>query len=286
MKTRQEKNKKIRQKITREDRNKKIKKIVKVVSIILIVVTSIITYGMFIGAKIININEYKITNNQIPNSFHGVKVVHISDLLFNSLSSKDLNSLEKKINKLEPDILIFTGDIKRHDYELSKEDLDLLNNFFKKLNSSIKKYAVFGDNDNETFKTIMENSNFEVLTNQVSLLYNKDTTPIQIIGFDTNNLNLELATNNNYYSICIMHNPDYIDNILEKVNCNLALAGDNLGGEIKIPFSKGILNHNKYMMDYYKINNTEFYISNGLGNNYNIRLFNHPSINLYRLTKY
>ena len=30
-----------------------------------------------------------------------------------------------------------------------------------------------------------------------------------------------------------MHNPDYIDNILEKVNCNLALAGDNLGGEIK-----------------------------------------------------
>ena len=199
MKTRQEKNKKIRQKITREDRNKKIKKIVKIVSIILIVVTSIIIYGMFVGAKVFNINEYKITNNQVPNSFHGVKVIHISDLLFNSLNNKDLNNLEKKINKLEPDILIFTGDIKKNDYELSKEDINLLENFFKNLNSSIKKYAVFGDNDNESFKTIMENSNFQVLTNQVNLLYNKDTTPIQIIGFDTNNLNLELTTNNNYY---------------------------------------------------------------------------------------
>ena len=271
MKTRQEKNKKIRKEITREDRNKKIKKIVKFVSIILIITTSIITYGMFIGSKVTNINEYKITNNQIPNSFHGVKVVHISDLLFNSLNSKNLKNLKKNINKLEPDILIFTGDIKRYDYELSKADLDLLNNFFKNLNSTIKKYAVFGDNDNETFKTIMENSNFQVLTNQVNLLYNKDTTPIQIIGFDTNNLNLELTTNNNYYSICIMHNPDYIDNILEKVNCNLALAGDNLGGEIKIPFYKGILNNNKYTNDYYKLNQTDFYISNGLGNNHNIR---------------
>lgn len=286
MKTRQEKNKKIRKEITREDRNKKIKKIVKFVSIILIITTSIITYGMFIGSKVTNINEYKITNNQIPNSFHGVKVVHISDLLFNSLNSKNLKNLKKNINKLEPNILIFTGDIKRYDYELSKADLDLLNNFFKNLNSTIKKYAVFGDNDNETFKTIMENSNFQVLTNQVNLLYNKDTTPIQIIGFDTNNLNLELTTNNNYYSICIMHNPDYIDNILEKVNCNLALAGDTLGGEIKIPFYKGILNNNKYTNDYYKLNQTDFYISNGLGNNHNIRLFNHPSINLYRLTKY
>ena len=33
----------------------------------------------------------------------------------------------------------------------------------------------------------------------------------------------------------------------------------------------------------YNIDQTDFYISNGLGNNYNIRLFNHPSINLFRL---
>lgn len=81
-----------------------------------------------------------------------------------------------------------------------------------------------------------------------------------------------------------MHNPDKIDNI-DITNCNLILAGDNLGGEIKL-FNKTLLDDHKYNNSYYKIDNTEIYISNGLGNNHKIRLFNHPSINLYRLTSY
>ena len=40
----------------------------------------------------------------------------------------------------------------------------------------------------------------------------------------------------------------------------------------------------KYFSPYYKINDTELYISGGLGNkDYEFRLFNHPSINFYRL---
>lgn len=34
------------------------------------------------------------------------------------------------------------------------------------------------------------------------------------------------------------HNPDKIEEILNNTSCNVALAGDTLGGEIKIPFSK------------------------------------------------
>ena len=40
----------------------------------------------------------------------------------------------------------------------------------------------------------------------------------------------------------------------------------------------------KYYRPYYKVNNTDIYISNGIGlNNLNFRLFNHPSINFYRI---
>ena len=43
----------------------------------------------------------------------------------------------------------------------------------------------------------------------------------------------------------------------------------------------------KYTNSYYDINNTKFYISNGLGTeNISFRLFNKPSINLYRLSNY
>ena len=41
----------------------------------------------------------------------------------------------------------------------------------------------------------------------------------------------------------------------------------------------------KYYKEYYKVNNTDMYISNGLGTTImNLRLFNKPSISLYRLT--
>ena len=40
----------------------------------------------------------------------------------------------------------------------------------------------------------------------------------------------------------------------------------------------------KYFDDYYKVKNTDIYISGGIGTNeIPLRLFNRPSINLYRL---
>ncbi len=42
----------------------------------------------------------------------------------------------------------------------------------------------------------------------------------------------------------------------------------------------------KYNNAYYKIGNTDMYISGGIGtSNYSFRWFNKPSINLYRLYK-
>ena len=67
----------------------------------------------------------------------------------------------------------------------------------------------------------------------------------------------------------------------------LILSGHSINGSINIPIIKktllpeGALN---YYEEYYKINNTDIYISNGIGvNNLNFRLFNKPSFNLYRL---
>ena len=131
----------------------------------------------------------------------------------------------------------------------------------------------------------MENSDFLVLNNESDLVFFKEITPIKIIGFDTTNLNLENLKNEEYFSICMLHNPDKINN-LKDVKCDLALAGDTLGGEIKVTPNSCLLTDNKYCKSYYDINNTKLYISNGIGNNYKVRLFNRPSINLYRLRKY
>lgn len=283
MRTRQEKNKKIQEEITKEKHQKRMKKIVKVISIILIISLTILSYGMFIGSKYTFINEHKITDKKIPNSFHGLKIVQISDLLYPSLKINDLDKLTKKINELKPDILVFTGNIKRNNYELTKKDITTLNKFFNSLNSNIKKYAIYGNNDNDNLKLIFENTNFLILDNQEDIIYNGENESIKIIGFNAKKLDFSNITESNDYTICLLSNPDKIT----KVNntCQVVFSGETLGGEIKLPFTKGLDNHT-YYKNYYLINQTKLYINNGLGNNYNLRLFNHPSINFYRLTNY
>ncbi|MBR3660976.1 MAG: metallophosphoesterase [Bacilli bacterium] len=281
--TRAEKNKKIREKILYEENAKKIKKISKIAGIILGSLVLIILYGMYIGAKIVIVNEVKITNELIPSSFHGTKIIHISDILYNSLNNNDLIKIKNQINEINPDIVIFTGNIKNK-YNLYKNDLEILKNFFSEINAKLSKYAVIGNNDDDSFNVVMEN-NFKILNNSKELLYFKDLSPIEIIGFNTNDISYDNISESNNYKICIFSNPDKIEEILEHTNCNLAMASSTLGGEIKL-FGKPLFDNHKYNNDYYKIQETDFYISNGLGNLSNIRYFNHPSINFYRLTKY
>ena len=283
MRTRQEKNKKIQDEITKEKHQKRMKKIVKVISIILIISLTILSYGMFIGSRYTFVNEHKITDKKIPDSFHGLKIVQISDLLYPSLKSNDLDKLTKKINELKPDILVFTGNIKRNNYELTKKDITTLNKFFNSLNSNIKKYAIYGNNDNDNLKLIFENTNFLILDNQEDIIYNGENESIKIIGFKAKKIDFSNITESNDYTICLLSNPDKITKVSN--TCQVVFSGETLGGEIKLPFTKGLDNHT-YYKNYYLINQTKLYINNGLGNNYNLRLFNHPSINFYRLTNY
>lgn len=280
MKSRLEKNKKKINEIDKEKRQKKAKIIIKITSIILVSIFSLLCFSMFIGAKYLVVKEIKITNDKLPSSFHGLKIVQFSDLLYPSFNEKDLDNLKNKINELKPDIIVFTGNIKRKDYELTKNDISILSKFFNSLESSMNKYAVYGTND-KNFLDILENS-FVILDNKESIIYNKEIDNIKIIGFNSSNVDTSKISNESNYNICLINDPDNINKI--KDVCNLTLAGNTLGGEIKIPFYKGLLTNNKYYKDYYKEYN--MYISNGIGNNYKVRLFNQPSISLYRLNKY
>ena len=153
------------------------------------------------------------------------------------------------------------------------------------------KYAVIGDSDSDNYKEIMTDSDFIVLDNESTYIFYEDITPIKITGItDTSNVEKALSTTDNLdtiYNIVITHYPDNIDEI-SKYDVDLVIAGHSLLGQIRLPFVGGIIRKDgaqKYIDNYYEINNTKMYVSSGLGidNNYYYRLFNKPEINLYRL---
>lgn len=286
-----------------------IKKIFLFILTISILVIAIILYANYIGTKGLKVKEYKITNSKLPDNFHGLKIIHLSDLHYGyKVNSKDLKNITNKINELKPDLIVFTGDLFDKNIKLNEKELNEITNAFSNMKATIGKYAISGNEDfnNKKYETILTNSNFINLNDTFDYIYYLDQTPIFISGISSNlenkkNINsktqisqdeiikYETQNQNDLYSILIMHEPDFIDDISLE-NTDLILAGHSLGGKINIPIIRDFFLEEgalKYNNEYYRINNTDLYISTGIGTDeFTYRLFNKPSINFYRLTNH
>ena len=159
---------------------------------------------------------------------------------------------------------------------------------------NIGKYAVMGDHDQENFDHLIVSSGFTNLNDQYETIYFNATDYILIAGINTNNNEndkikevlsyIETSEVKPNYSILLLHKPDVIDQI-DYSKFNLILEGHSHNGQIRIPGIGAILKwkgSQKYYDSHYTLNNSELYISGGLGvSEINFRLFNHPSFNLY-----
>ncbi len=265
--------------------------IINLAIIISIIMASMYIYSRYIGTKKIVIKEYKIASNKIPKEFSGNKIVYFSDLLYgSSVFSEDLDYIKSKINILKPDIVIFGGDLILKGFNLNDADKQKLTKFLEAIDSKLGKYGVLGSYDNEETIKLLESGNFILLDNKNEYIYNGET-PICLtfIGsYNNGDYKLDEAlTCENHYNIVISHEADITDNILAKKSVDLILAGNTVGGEIRIPYYGGIFNFEgskKYNDDYYELGETKLFVSNGLGTKkvYK-RFFNRPSISLFRL---
>lgn len=255
----------------------------------------IFLYGRYIETNNILVNEYEIKNNNIPNSFNNFKIAHFSDVLYDSKDDLDkLKEVVTKINDKKVDIVIFSGDLIKKDYNTSQKEIDKITKELSKIKAKYGKYYVTGDNDkkNELYDSIMQNSEFASLNNFFDNIYSEQNENILLIGLD-NKIDTSILTNiindnNSNYKILVFHESDSFKEI-KSYDVNLVLSSNSLNGQINIPGIKKLFlnnNSNEYYEPYYKKNKKDFYISNGIGNDkIDFRLLNNPSINIYVLKK-
>lgn len=261
--------------------------------IILVIILSLLCMR-FIGTSGLIVREYKIANSKLPHSFYGLKIVHFTDLHYGmSVDDKKLKELVKKINLVKPDIVIFTGDLVDRNTDVTEEVVKSLVDNLSDIKSVYGKYYVKGNHDlvNASYDSIMSKVNFTCLDDATDVIYSKDNKSIFIGGVSVNKTisasTVEEINLNNYdYKIFALHYPDEVDSI-SKYNFDLILSGHSHNGQVRLPVLGAIVKPHdakKYYDEYYKINNTDLYISGGIGNStLNLRLFNTPSFNLYRL---
>lgn len=283
-------------------KNKKV--IYSLVFVLFIVI--VLLYSRFVATSSLVVNEIPVKGLTSSN-FHGIKIMHLSDIHFGRTinNEKRLNEIKDKINLSKPDIVVLTGDLIDRDTEMNKESEALLINFLKNIDSSLGKYAIKGNHDVgfNNWEDIISKGDFIDINDSFELVYKNNLSPILISGISTNigidksleekqskfleYLNtLDASSIKPEYRILLIHEPDYLDDIDLK-NYDLVFAGHSHNGQVRIPFFGPILlpeGAKNYYEPYYKIQKKDVYISSGIGTSIaNFRLFNRPSVNLYRL---
>lgn len=303
MVSREEKAIKLEKEMEKEEKKAKRKKIIiKLIGVFIIFLLCLVTlicYMHYIGTKGLQVREYKVVNSKLPESFHGFKIVQYSDLHYLSTVNKsDLKKIVSTINKLKPDIVVFTGDLIDKNTIITSNDINDLIELFNKIKVTTGLYAIRGnhDYDNNYFDLVFNQTSFKILNNSNDLIYYHGNMPILIAGIgssikeniDIDNIFSDYDTEN-MFTITLLHEPDSIDNILNTEHVDLALAGHSHNGQIRLPFIGALKTVNgakKYKNEYYHIGNTDLYISGGIGtSDMKLRFFDRPSISIYRLVE-
>ena len=273
------------------------KKIIKWLIAIFLIFLSLIIYARYIGTSGFITKEYGINTKNITDDFDGLKIVHLSDLHYNRAIKLDkVKRIADEINYINPDIVVFTGDLIDRDSNLEKKDYDDLASVLFDIKAKYGKYAILGNHDYKKRNKVIElynNSNFKYLDNDGDIIYGEDNEKIFIGGVNTVSyhkaMNLIKDTDDIGYKIILVHEPDIADKIVNNYDVDLILAGHSHNGQIRLPLIGAIVKPKyakKYYDNYYKIKNTDLYVSSGIGvSNFNFRLWNRPSINFYRINK-
>lgn len=250
--------------------------VVILIFVFIIVVLGI--YATFIERNLLISKNYKIELNK--ESENKLRVVQFTDTQLGEYYTIDnLKKAVNKINSLNPDIVVFTGDL--IDNFANYKDRDKVSDILEGIRANIGKYAIYGNHDYgggaiRNYKSIMEEGGFILLQNNSERITYKEKG-INIFGCDDalfGKYDVEKTMdkiNNNDINILLVHEPD-IGEKFEKFDIDLILSGHSHGGQVYIPFigpiKKNVLSK-KYNKGMYELNNnrnTKLYVNTGLGN--------------------
>lgn len=259
-------------------------------------------YARYVGTYGFVTKEYTVYSSDIPSSYDGLKIVHFSDIHYKrAITLEKIKDIVDEINLINPDILVFTGDLIDKDSELSASDYSQLIEEFSKMKAKYGKYAILGNHDyvhKDKIIQLFNDSNFKYLENSYDVIYNQNSEKIFVAGIGNVTYNLDNVdktmefigdNSEDSYKIVLVHEPDISKTIIDNYGVSMILGGHSHNGQIRLPMIGAIYTPNGaniYYDEHYNENGVNLYISSGIGvSRINFRLFNRPSINFYRINR-
>jgi predicted MPP superfamily phosphohydrolase len=253
----------------------------------------IIAYGIFEGRYNLNVEKQDLYFDNWPKQLDGLKIVQLSDIHLGSFG-KNTDVMEESVrivNQINPDLLLFTGDLVNN----FSEEVNGFEPYLKQFSARYGKYGIQGNHDYGDYsnwpdstskkrnlhqiQTSLTDAGFKLLLNQWIKIAIKDTS-FSLIGVENwghppfpQYANLDIAMKGipvNSFKILMSHDPAHWNSIVvPQTDIPLTLSGHTHGGQFGIKIA-GIEFSPIYFIEknwagLYQSDNQTLYVNRGLG---------------------
>jgi len=265
---------------------------VKIFLVILLLLES--AYFLWTETTSIEVSLQAVGNPALANVLHNARVAQVSDFHFSG-DSRRAQKLEATLLRLNPDIILVTGDLIS-----DNGGIDTCAQLLGRLARHKIVITALGNNDHPYGSKVIDTrllvdslrrNGVYVLVNQAAII-NIDgaPAPLYVVGLDDNFLMLD-----DYFAAMENVPPDatkillaHAPNIVEKINTryfSLVLCGHTHGGQLIVPFAGAIYTNptfkakRKFVSGLY---DGKLYVNRGIGTAIiPLRLFCRPEITLF-----
>lgn len=257
------------------------------------------------GNTALELNEYQIKSEELPESFEGFRIAQVSDL-HSAEMGKGNSKLLDMLEEAKPDIIVLTGDIidSRH------TEMEVPLGFVEKAVEIAPCYYVTGNHESRLSKEAYLDFEEKMKEYGVCVLHNetvfieRDGEQITLAGLDDSTF----ASNHNGirysnlssmiqeffpedgFQILLSHRPELFQRYVE-AGVDLVFSGHAHGGQFRIPFVGGVFApHQGFFPEYdaglFSEDGTNMLVSRGIGNSiFPFRVNNRPEVVVVELVK-
>lgn len=270
----------------------------RVVGILFILAAGLVGYMRYIEPKLLITRYVTLEADTITPGMDGLRIIQFTDTqLGDFYTLEDLEKVVNRINQLEADIVVFTGDLIDH-MKTYEGDVAYIADLLHEIHAPKGKFAIYGNHDqgggaHRTYPEIMKDGGFKLLVNKVATITFEDGGKLNIAGIDDWLLGypeldatLHKLTSTDF-NIALIHEPD-VAQLTANYPVDLQLSGHTHGGQIRLPFIGALITPpagHKYTHGMYTMGERlQLYVNTGLGNTkLPLRLMNIPEITVFTL---
>ena len=274
----------------------------RVLFVVVFVLVVLIVWTLW-GNTALEVNEYEVVSDRIPQGFEGFRIAQVSDL-HNAEFGEGNEKLIQLLSQTDPDIIVLTGDLidSRH------TDIEIALDFARQAIKLAPVYYVSGNHEArvreyEDLKMGLAEAGVVILENQ-NVQITREGESITLMGIDDPSFQEDylfgdsesvarqaiddLQNESEGYTILLSHRPELFDLYVD-TGMDLVFSGHAHGGQFRLPFVGGLVAPNqgffpKYDAGQFTEENTTMIVSRGVGISIiPIRFNNRPEIVLVTL---